>query len=257
VTAALVVAAGLLGLPVGSYLTRLIWRVPRKDVEHPAAMHCPSCQAPLATADMIPVVSWLLLRARCRACQARIPAWYPLVELSCSALFVLSALVFGPDPALPAFLVLAASFLALSVIDLQLRLLPNRIIYPTGFAAGPLLVIAALLREEPMRIVGGLAGGAAAFAAFFVLNFIRPDGMAFGDVRLSFLVGMGVGWLAPSLIPVALLLAFVSSSVIGLAYGAVTRRWLKATIPFGPFLAAGAEITILLSDRIRSPWSVG
>jgi leader peptidase (prepilin peptidase)/N-methyltransferase len=141
------------------------------------------------------------------------------------------------------------------VIDLQHRLLPSRIIYPTGYIAGPLLVVAALASGEPMRIAGAVGAAAATFAAFFVLNFIRPDGMAFGDVRLSFLVGMAVGWIAPSLVPVALLVAFLSSAVIGLAYGAVTRRWLKATIPFGPFLAVGAELTILLSRDIRSPWA--
>jgi leader peptidase (prepilin peptidase)/N-methyltransferase len=255
VNAAVIVAAALLGLPVGTYLTGLIWRVPRKDVEHPAGPHCPACGAALGSRDTIPLASWIVLRGRCRACGDRIPAWYPMVEAATAALFAITAVRFGPDPALPAYLVLAGSFLALSVVDLQHRLLPNRIIYPTGFAAGPLLVAAALLREEPMRIAGALGAAVATFAAFFVLNFIKPEGMAFGDVRLSFLVGMAVGWLAPSLVPIALLLAFVSSAVIGLAYGAATRRWLKATIPFGPFLAVGAELTILLSREIRSPWA--
>jgi leader peptidase (prepilin peptidase)/N-methyltransferase len=252
---AVIVAAVILGLPVGSCLTTLIWRVPRKDVEHPAGAHCMACAARLERRDTIPVLSWVVLSGRCRSCRERIPIWYPLVEVATASLFGVTAARFGPDPALLPYLVLAASFLALSVIDLQHRLLPSRIIYPTGYVAGPLLVVAALLADEPMRIAGAVGAAVATFAAFFALNFIKPDGMAFGDVRLSFLVGMSVGWIAPSLVPVALLIAFVSSSVLGLAYGVITRRWLKATIPFGPFLAIGAEVTILLSRDIRSPWA--
>lgn len=253
----MIVAAALVGLPVGTYLTRLIWRVPQKEVEHPSADHCTACWVELERRDRIPVISWVLLRRRCRRCGAGIPAWYSAVELGTAIVFGCTAARFGLTAALPAYLVVGASMVALSVIDVQRRLLPNRIIYPTGFVAGPLLVIAALIEREPLRIAGALGGGAATFAAFFLLHFIKPNGMAFGDVRLSFLVGMAVGWLAPSLVPVALLAAFMSSAVFGLAYGVATGRGLKATIPFGPFLAAGAELTILLSMSIRSPWSVG
>lgn len=255
-TAALVVACAAAGLAVGPLLTTIAWRVPRRDVEHPSRAACPSCGFRLAGRDQLPVVSWVALRGRCRSCGERIGAWYPLTEIASAALLGVVAWRIGLEPELPAYLLLAAAFLALSVTDLQLRLLPNRIIYPTGFTAGPLLIVAALARDEPMRIVGGLGAGVGCFGAFFLLHLIRPDGMAFGDVRLSFLVGMAVGWMAPSLVPVALFLAFLASSVIGLSYGALTRRWLKATIPFGPFLAAGALFTVLVSDRIASPWSV-
>lgn len=251
-----VVASTLAGAAAGSLLTRAIWRVPQRDVALPRADTCHRCGAPIALRDALPLVSWVALRGRCRSCGGRIALWVPVVEVGTPVLFAATALAFGPDPALVPYLMLAASFLALSVVDLRLRLLPNRIIYPTGFAAGPLLVVAALLRGEPARIAGGAAAGGVVFALFFLLHLVRPDGMAFGDVRLSFLVGMAVGWLAPSLVPLALLVAFLASSVVGVVYGAVTRRWLKATIPFGPFLAGGAELAILLHGTVRSPWAL-
>lgn len=242
--ALLAVACGILGLAVGSFLNVLAWRVPRKESISAPRSHCPSCDTQLANRDNIPVVSWLLLGGKCRSCRVRISLRYPLLEVACAALFAATALRFGLSYQLPAYLVLAAGVLALSVIDLEHRLLPNKIVYPTGYAVGLLLVLAALARAEPRRIGWALIGAAGSFALFFLLHFIKPDGMAFGDVRLSFVLGMATGWLDLTFVPLFLFAAFLSSAVIGLLYAALSGRGLKAAIPFGPFMVLGAELAI-------------
>ena len=250
-TVLLVVAAALLGLAVGSFLTVVVWRVPRKESLSSPRSHCPSCDARLANRDLVPVLSWVLLRRRCRACRSRISsARYPLVELACAALFAATAVRFGFSYALPGYLALAAGLVALSAIDFEHKLLPNRVVYPTGYAVGLLLFLAALAEAEPRRIVWALVGAAGSFGLFFVLHLISPGGMAFGDVRLSFVLGMAVGWLGLGLVPLLLFVAFVSSAVVGLIYAVVSGRGLKAAIPFGPFLAFAAEVAVFFGDPL-------
>ncbi len=249
-TVLLVAACAVLGLAVGSFLNVLVWRVPRKESVVRPRSHCPSCGTQLASRDNVPVASWVLLRGRCRACSERISARYPLLELGCAALFAATAAHFGPSFRLPAYLFLAASLLALSVIDLEHRLLPNKIVFPTAYAVGVLLLLAALAEGEPRRIVWAAIGGVGSFAVFFALHFISPGGMAYGDVRLSFVLGMAVGWLGLSLVPLFLFVAFLTSAVTGVAYAVLTGQGLKAAIPFGPFLALGAEMAIFVGQPL-------
>lgn len=245
-TALLVAFVAVLGLVVGSFLNVVIWRVPRKEsVAHPRS-HCPSCDTVLANRDNVPVLSWVVLRGRCRSCQEPVSARYPLVELACAALFAATAVRFGFAYALPAYLVLAAGLLALSVIDLEHKLLPNKVVYPTGYAVGLLLFLAALAEAEPRRIAWALIGAVGSFALFYLLHFVKPDGMAFGDVRLSFVLGMAVGWLGLGLVPLFLFVSFLVSAAIGVLYAVLSGRGLKAAIPFGPFLALGAEVAIFV-----------
>ena len=243
-TALLAAGCAILGLAVGSFLNVVVWRVPRKESVARPRSHCPSCDTVLANRDNIPVVSWLVLGGRCRTCKARISARYPLLELACAALFAATAVRFGLDYELPAYLVLAAGLLALSVIDLEHRLLPNKVVYPTGYAVGFLLFLAALARAEPRRIGWALIGAVGSFAMFFLLHFIKPEGMAFGDVRLSFVLGMATGWLDLTFVPLYLFTSFLVSAVIGLLYAALSGKGLKAAIPFGPFMVLGAEVAI-------------
>ena len=255
-TVFLVAACAVLGLAVGSFLSVLVWRVPRKEsIAHPRS-HCPSCNTRLASRDNVPVISWVLLRGRCRTCSTRISARYPLLELGCACLFAATAAYFGLSFALPAYLVLAASLLALSVIDFEHRLLPNKIIFPTAYAMAVLLLLAALAQGEPRRIVWAAIGAAGSFAFFFALHFISPGGMAYGDVRLSFVLGMSVGWLGLGLVPVFLFVAFVTSAVIGVLYAAISGKGLKAAIPFGPFLALGAEVAIFVGRPLADAYLV-
>ena len=242
--AALAVGCALLGLVVGSYLSVLVVRVPHKAPILGRRSHCPSCDVDLAARDLVPVVSWLVLGGRCRACSERISARYPLLEVSCAAIFAATAVRFGLDFPLPAYLVLGAALLGLSAIDLEHKLLPNKIVYPTGYAVAVLLLLAALAQAEPRRIGWAAIGGIGSFALFFGLHLLSPNGMAFGDVRLSLVLGMAVGWLGLGQVPVFLFVTFLTSAAVGVVYAVISGKGLKAAIAFGPFLALGAEVTI-------------
>ena len=247
---ALAVGCGLAGLGVGSFLSLLVLRVPGKEPVVGVASHCPACGAGVAHRDLVPVVSWLVLRGRCRSCAAGISARYPLLELACAALFAATAVRFGPSFVLPAYLVLGAALIALSAIDIEHRLLPSKIIFPTGYAVAVLLGLAALAEAEPRRIAWAAVGAAGSFALFFLLHFVSPNGMAYGDVRLSLVLGMAVGWLGLGLVPLFLFVAFLTSALVGVVYALLSGKGLKAAIPFGPFLALAAEVAVFAGQPL-------
>jgi leader peptidase (prepilin peptidase)/N-methyltransferase len=252
VTAFVVLVCGLLGLLVGSFLNVVIWRVPRKESIVSPPSHCPGCDAPIAPYDNIPVFSWLVLRGRCRHCQTRISIRYPLVELLTAALFVLTALVYHDSWVLPAYLVLSSGLVALSVIDLDLKILPTVIIRVVGAVGAVLLAFASLMEHDWEKFGAALACAAGAFAFFFVLHFVYPRGMGFGDVRLSFVLGLNLGWLGWKYTVGGLFVGFLYGALLGagvmLAQGA--KRGRKVAIPFGPFLAAGTITFILVGAQI-------
>src|SRR3954447_26801825 len=157
-TAFLVVVAGVFGLLIGSFLNVVVWRVPRGESVVSPPSHCPSCDMPIAPRDNIPVLSWVLLRGRCRSCGARISSRYPLVELLTGILFAGLAAWFGPVAQLPAFLYLAAVGVALALIDLDLKRLPDVLTlpsYPVGLA---LLGMASLVHHHSWPLVRGVSG---------------------------------------------------------------------------------------------------
>src|SRR5207249_7564151 len=176
--------SGVLGLAIGSFLNVVIWRVPRKESVVRPASHCPNCETPIGPRDNIPVLSWLLLRGRCRHCGNPIPVRYPLVEASCGVLFAAVALRFGTDWVLPAYLVLTAALLAISIIDLEHFIVPDRITAPLTVAALALLGLAAAVDGQWSRFGRSLLGGLAFFAFLLLLNIINPRGMGMGDVKL-------------------------------------------------------------------------
>lgn len=249
-TIVLAVAAGALGLAVGSYLGLVAWRIPRKESVGSLRSRCPSCATMLVGRDSIPLLSWVLLRGRCRTCSKRISFRYPLLELACAALFAAVAVRFGLSYELPAYLVLGAGLLALAAIDFEHRLLPNAVLYPTGMAVGLLLFLAALARAEPRRIVWAAIAAIGSYGFFLALHLIHPNGMAFGDVRLSLVLGMAIGWLGLSQVPLYLFVAFLSSAVIGTIYGFAIGEGLKAKIPFGPFMVLGAVVAVLAGQPL-------
>lgn len=249
-TALLVSACAVLGLVVGSFLNVVIARVPKKESVVRPRSRCPGCGAAIAPRDNVPVVSWLALRGRCRSCGGRISARYPLVEVATAVLFALTALRLGADAALPAFLVFVAALVAITPIDLELRIVPNRIVYPTLFVSAPLLVLAAAIDGDWASAREAAVGGVAAFALFFVLWYVSPRGMGYGDVRLSGVIGMFLGWLGLWEVALGLFLAFLSASVIGVALMAAGHKGRKDAIPFGPFLALGAVLAVLVGDPL-------
>ena len=243
-TAALAGVCGVLGLAVGSFLNVVIHRVPRKESVVRPRSKCPECDTEIAPRDNIPVVSWLLLQGRCRTCQTPIARRYPLVELATGLLFAGVALRLGEDWALPAFLVFTASLIALSAIDLELFILPNRIIYPTLFITAALLAAAAAANGDWRRLRDAGIGAAIGWGILLVIHLISPRGMGFGDVRLAALIGLHLGWLGPAHVFLGLFFGFLLASLIGIALVVTRKKGRKDAVPFGPFLALGAMLAL-------------
>jgi len=249
-TSVAAVVCGLIGLCVGSFLNVVIYRVPRRESVIRPRSHCPSCDTPIADRDNVPVVSWLVLRGRCRSCRARISIRYPIVEVGTAALFVAAAVRLGATWQLPAFCVFFASLLAISMIDLDHFIIPNRVIYPTLAVTIPMLVVAAAADGTWSHLRNAAIGGVAGFAALFVIHFISPRGMGFGDVRLAGVIGMMLGWLGLRYLFLGLFLGFLLAAVIGLALIAARLRTRKDAVPFGPFMATGAVLAVLWGQAI-------
>jgi leader peptidase (prepilin peptidase)/N-methyltransferase len=244
-TALVVVISGVYGLVIGSFLNVVIWRVPRKESIVRPPSHCPGCDTKIANRDNVPVASWLLLRGRCRNCDTRISVRYPFVELFTALLFAAVGARFAHSWALPAYLVLAGVLVALSAIDLEHFILPNRILYPADVAALVLLSVASAASHDWSAFVRALLAGAVAFSIFFAIHVASPRGMGFGDVRLAFLLGLSLGWLGWGEVAGGLFAGFLYGAVVGVVLIAVKIRGRKQQIPFGPFLAAGTMTFVL------------
>ncbi|MEW6473286.1 MAG: prepilin peptidase [Actinomycetota bacterium] len=245
-----VVISAVLGLAIGSFLNVVIWRVPRKlSVVRPPS-HCPQCETPIRPADNIPVLSWLVLSGKCRHCGNPIPIRYLLVEVGCGVLFAAVAARFGASWELPAYLVLAAALLAISLIDLEHFIVPDRITAPLTVSALALLGVAALADGKGWTFGRALLGALAFFAFLLVLNLMYPRGMGMGDVKLAFSLGLFLGWLGWGQVFLGGFLAFLLGAVVGVTLIATKIKGRKDVVPFGPFLALGTMLTILWGDPI-------
>lgn len=243
----------VLGLAVGSFCNVVIWRVPRRESIVTPASHCPSCDVAIAPRDNVPVASWVLLKGRCRHCGTGIPARYPLVELLTAALFAAVGARLAGSWTLPAYLVFTAGLIVLAFIDLDTMLLPNRVLYPVGACSVPLLALGAWLDDDVDGLVRALLGGAAAFAFFLVVFLVSPRSMGFGDVRLSALLGIFLGYLGWGYVFFGLFAGFCYGAVVGLSLMAAGRHRRRQPIPFGPFLVAGA-LTFVLAGAPVLDW---
>jgi leader peptidase (prepilin peptidase)/N-methyltransferase len=242
-TAVLVAMCAALGLAAGSAINRLgDWVAHNEPLLGPPSA-CALCSATIAWSDTIPAASWLVLRGRCRNCRARIPARYLAVELLTPALFAGGALRFGFGWGLAVGLVFVFGLIALAVTDLETYLLPVRVVYPVLVALCVAVVLAAAVGGDWGRLVSAVGCGVVAFAAFSAVNFANPKLLAFGDVRLAGVVGVGLGWLGVGYALLGVLVAFAVGTVAGVAViAARTRR--GAPMPFGVFLAVGAVTAI-------------
>jgi leader peptidase (prepilin peptidase) / N-methyltransferase len=246
--AAAVIAAGVAGLLVGSFLNVVAHRLPRgESLVHPRS-RCPSCGAPVAPYDNIPVLSWLLLRGRCRNCGTGIAARYPLVEAGTAALAAVTVAVHHDDTAQMVLgLVLIAFLVPMALIDLEHRIIPNKLTGPAAIAA---IVIGLALDPggEPERLIAGAAGG-----GFFLLAALAaPGGMGMGDVKLAGVLGLFLGAaVAPALL-IALLTGVLVSAVVIARKGVAGGR--KTAIPFGPFLAFGGIVAMLVGTGLMDSY---
>ncbi len=245
----------VVGLVIGSFLNVVVWRVPRDEsiVSPPSA--CPSCGTTIAARDNIPVLSWLLLRGRCRSCSAPISKRYPLVELGTSALFALMGYwaFSSPDAspwALPTYLYFAAISVALLLIDLDVKRLPNVIVLPSYVVLGVLLTAASAMEQDWEALVRAAIGMAALWGLYFILVVIYPAGMGFGDVKLAGVLGMLLAWHSWAALIVGGFLGFFLGGVWTLPLLLLRRVGRKTGIPFGPFMLAGAFLALFYGQAI-------
>jgi leader peptidase (prepilin peptidase) / N-methyltransferase len=249
---------GIFGLLIGSFLNVVAYRVPagRSVVSPPSA--CPDCGNEIRPYDNVPVLSWLVLRGKCRDCRRPISVRYPLVEAATGVFFACVALAFLPDLLrasgaagaiaaalqLVAFLYLGAISVALALIDLDTHTLPNKIVLPSYAVGLVLLGAAALIGGHPGQLLSGLIGMAALFVAYLLLALVYPGGMGFGDVKLAGVLGLYLGYLGLGPAIIGSFAAFVLGGLFGIVLLVIRRAKRKTGIPFGPWMLAGAWIGI-------------
>lgn len=238
------VAALLGGLIVGSFLNVVAWRLPRgESLSHPGS-HCPRCDAPVKPYDNVPVVSWLALRGRCRACGEPISRRYPLVELGTGLLWAAVVLARWDDAGAIVRGILLVTFLVpITLIDLDLRLIPNKLTLPAA-----VLAIAAIVALDLDFLVEALVAGAAAGGFFLVAALAYPRGMGMGDVKLAGVMGLYLGRAVGPAVFIALIAGVLAGAAIIRRKGRVEGR--KTAVPFGPFLALGAVISLFAGDAL-------
>jgi leader peptidase (prepilin peptidase)/N-methyltransferase len=242
---------GLVGLLVGSFLTVVIHRVPRGEGIARGRSKCPRCGVTIRAVDNIPVVSWLLLRGRCRSCGEPISPEYPVTEATTGALFVAAAAVFDPLALAIGAAVFLAVMLAVTVIDARWRVVPNRIVYPALATFAPAILAGDLLGEG-VDIVTALVGLVAYAGPLFLVALVVPGGMGMGDVKLAALIGLVLGSLGLRYVAVAAGVGIIAGGVGAVLALAVLRYGRKQQMPFGPYLAGGAVVSALLGPQIAA-----
>jgi leader peptidase (prepilin peptidase)/N-methyltransferase len=239
----MVAFSALVGLVVGSFLNVVAYRLPRGESLVSPGSHCPGCGEPVRVYDNVPILGWLLLRARCRACGQPISAQYPLVEALCAALAVAVVLVKHSAYDLVLGLALVAILVPVALIDLEHRIIPNKITLPAAVAA---VAIGLVLKPSgvPEQLIAGAAGGG--FLLVFALAY--PRGMGMGDVKLAAVLGLFLG----RSVAVAILSGVLAGAVVGAVVVARVgvERGRKTAVPFGPFLALGGVVGLLAGPAI-------
>lgn len=265
-TALVVTLAGVTGLSIGSFLNVVVYRVPRGlSIVRPASA-CPGCGSEIRARDNVPVLSWLMLGRRCRECRTSISARYPMVESLTALAFVAVALFFAPAIVtaetgaqtaaavleLAAFLVLAAVSIALSAIDLELRRLPNPIVLTALVAGVAFLVPAILLTGDFDLLVSAAVGAAGSFAFYLLLALVGRGGMGFGDVKLAGVLGLYLGALGWAQLAVGVIAAFALGAIAGAIVLIIRRSVRDRTLPFGPWMFAGAWVGIFGGEPLAA-----
>jgi leader peptidase (prepilin peptidase)/N-methyltransferase len=262
-------ALGIFGSLIGSFLNVVVYRVPRRlSVVNPPSA-CPRCGENIKGYDNIPLVSWLMLRGKCRNCAEPISSRYPLVELATGLAFAAVAVWFAltrwqaTDAAslttsileLVAFLYLAAITIALTLIDLDTHTLPNRIVLPSYLVGGVLLGAASVITHDWAQLVTMLAGGAALFALYFVIAIAAPrGGMGFGDVKLAGVLGLFLGHLGLAQLIVGAFAAFLLGGLYAIGLLIARRAGRKSGIPFGPWMLAGAWLGAIIGAPVAAAY---
>lgn len=250
------VASGL-GLIFGSFATVVAHRVPLNQPIVSGRSRCPHCENTIGALENIPVVSYLVLRGRCRHCGTPISPRYPLIELATGVLFGAAVYKFEVSLAAAVFAAFFWVLVLLTVIDLEHKLLPNRIVYPAflfGFAG---LAAAALIAGDADRLTDAALGSAIFGGFLFVVAFIYPAGMGAGDFKLAFVLGLFLGYAGGvAAVLAGMFLSFLLGGLVGVVVLAGRRGGRKTEVPFGPYLALGSTIAIF-AGRSIADWYLG
>jgi leader peptidase (prepilin peptidase)/N-methyltransferase len=235
----------IFGLIVGSFLNVCISRLPRgRSIVRPRS-RCPKCGQPISAFDNIPVLSFIILKGRCRSCHERISPQYPIVEITSSLLLLLAYRKFGLTLQFAGYGYFMLALLVIFATDAMERVIPDRVTYPSIVIG---LAFSALNRE----IVSGLTGAAAGFAllllvAWFGRFLFRKEAMGGGDVKLAAMIGAFLGW---RMLLVSLFLAFFTGALVGVVIMLVRGRGKGSEVAFGPFMAVGAVAALLFGETI-------
>jgi leader peptidase (prepilin peptidase)/N-methyltransferase len=261
-------AAGGLGLLIGSFLNVVVYRVPAgMSISSPPSA-CPGCHAPIKAYDNVPVISWLALRGRCRSCRTAISARYPIVELATGGFFALVAAVVWPWTAVPteaaplvaallelvAFLWLAGASVALAIIDVEHHRLPDAIVLPSYAVGLVLLGASSALSGEWDALLRGVVGMAALFVFYLALALVKPGAMGLGDVKLAGVLGLWLGWLGWGELVVGAFAAFLLGGLFSIVLLATRRAQRTGGIPFGPWMLAGAWVGVLVGGTVAASY---
>jgi leader peptidase (prepilin peptidase) / N-methyltransferase len=241
-----VLVAAVLGLLIGSFLNVVAYRLPRGESLVAPRSRCPGCAAAIASYDNIPVLSWMLLRGRCRRCGNAISIRYPLVEVTTAILYALVVVAQDDALGIALGLLLVTALIPITLIDLDVRLIPNRITLPAAVTA----LVAAVIFDVsfvPEQLIAGAACG------FFLLAALAyPRGMGMGDVKLAGMLGLYLGRAVAPALFVALIAGVVVGAVIIARVGG--REGRKTAVPFGPFLALGGLFGLFLGDAVMDAY---
>ena len=230
--------AAVFGAVVGSFLNVVAYRLPRGESLLTPGSHCPSCGTPIKPYDNIPVFGWLLLRGHCRSCHERISSRYPLIEALTAVLVVAVVLVKHSTVEIALGVTLVAVLVPIALIDLDLRIIPNKITGPAAVVA-----VALGLALNPAGVPEQLIAGAAAAGFLLVFVLAYPRGMGMGDVKLAGMLGLFLGRSVVVAILIAVLVGTIVGAIVMARVG--VERGRKTAVPFGPFLALGGVVALL------------
>jgi len=234
------------GIAVGSFLEVVAFRIPRGlSIVRPGS-YCPECKGKIAFYDNIPLISYIILKGRCRNCRARISPFSFIIELLTGSLFILNFFYFGISLQMLSGMILCSVLIAVSFIDIEFRIIPNIIVLPfTVIGLGLSIFTNTNKWWYPLVFAAG------AFTFMLIINLIYPKGMGMGDVKLSLMIG---AFLVKNVIT-GLFMGFLAGALYGLII-IIKRRKLGQTIPFGPFISLGSIIALFWGDNILK-WYTG
>jgi len=247
----------LVGLIAGSFVNVVALRVPAgESITHPRS-RCPHCGHQIRARDNVPVVSWIVLKGRCRDCGQRISARYPIVELSTALLFAATPFVVGVSWSLFAYLWFVGLTVALTVTDIDHKLIPNRIIWPGGWIGLGLLAVGGVL-DGDLWAFGRGVGGAFIYATLFLIIYVIAPrgGFGQGDIRLGFVLGLFTAYQSWGVLVVAIVGGIFLGGITSVLILLTRIRGRKDHIPFGPYMVAGAYLALAVGAEIAE-WYLG